>query len=742
LAIAFSVLLLVAGAISVHSFVRMTTAVGDLDSVVMVAASAREIEQAVHDIDHVALMCVIDESGRPRAELDARWRRVDEELARLHGTVKSREGQTAVLALDRLVLTLREKVAFVLSQTRQGEKARFSKDLREIAQIARFIAGECGKIIDDDLGSFSQVQATIRDRTTQTALVVIASVALVLLLGLLGQAVVFSARIREMRENQAQRDRLMDALAAKGRDLEGQVEERTRAEEALRQSEAQVASLLDSIRDAVVATDRRGNVTRVNPVAREWLGQTDRISAGVEVGEVLRLDGSLQAASTTDIVRAVLDTGEPYVSASPLTLLRPGRPDLPVSASVSSIRSESGESVGCVIVLRDVSEALAIQERTQHAAKMEAIGQLAGGVAHDFNNLLTGINGNAELLQTTLLPGSLEADLAARILQTGERAAELVRHLLGFARRGRVQTAMVNLHTIIEDVIALLRHSVDKRIKLVKTLAASKPWVQGDPSQIQNALLNLGLNARDAMPDGGELVMLTQNEPCGDADGIRIEVRDTGQGIPPELLGRIFEPFFTTKEPGKGTGLGLASVYGCVQSHNGDIQVESTLGRGSVFRIRLPIADHQGAAAEPSPEKPQRILRRGLALVVDDEEMVRSVQIRCLVRLGFEVIATGDVHQALAWVVERKGKIDLVCLDLTMPGMSGAELFRAIRDVDPKVPILLVSGYTASPEVPSLLQAGAARFLAKPFRFEQLAEEIKLLVGVEPTREPSGERPL
>jgi CheY-like chemotaxis protein len=378
-----------------------------------------------------------------------------------------------------------------------------------------------------------------------------------------------------------------------------------------------------------------------------------------------------------------------------------------------------------------------MQERTQHAAKMEAIGQLAGGVAHDFNNLLTGINGNAELLQASLGPNSPEAELALQIQKTGERAAELVRHLLGFARRGRIQMTTANLHTIIDEVMALLRHSVDKRIQLVTKLDATRSWIRCDPSQIQNALLNLGVNARDAMPDGGELAILTHDEPHGSGDGIAIEVRDSGQGIAPEILARIFEPFFTTKEQGKGTGLGLASVYGCVQSHGGDIQVESTVGRGSAFRIRLPVTEKPAAPSGPSTGQAPRFLHQGLAMVVDDEEMVRAVQTRCLQKLGFEVIATGDVHQALAWATEKTGKIDLVCLDLTMPGMSGAEVFRAIRAVDPRVPILLISGYTANPEVPSLLETGAARFLAKPFRLDELAGEIKLLVKQEPAGAPN-----
>jgi PAS domain S-box-containing protein len=728
-ALAFSALYLLAGTVSMLSYFRMTAAVKDLNKVVAIAVSAREIEQATRGIDHVVLGCVMDESGRSRADLDARWQRIDVELEGLQNMIVSRQGQTALLSLRRLTATLREKVAFVLSLAHRDQGNRFSKDFEDIAQLSRYIASESDKIIDADLERFAEVQTTIRSRATQTAFVVIVSVVVVLVLSMVGQAVAFSGRIREMRENHAQQGRLLDALAAKGRDLEGQVEERTRAEAALRQSEAHVTSLLNSIHDAVVATDQQGHLTLVNPVARAWLGHDAGIAVGTAVENILSFRDSAPEPGTAEMVRQVLDSGTPYVSTSPLHLIRPNQPDLPVSASISSIRSPAGQPVGCVIVLRDVSQALAIQERTQHAAKMEAIGQLAGGVAHDFNNLLTGINGNAELLQASLGPGSPEGELAAGIQKTGERAAELVRHLLGFARRGRIQVSMVSLHAIVEEVMTLLRHSVDKRIALVAKPEATKPWVKGDASQIQNALLNLGLNARDAMPEGGALTILTRDEAYAGGEGIVIEVRDTGQGMPPEVLRRIFEPFFTTKEQGKGTGLGLASVYGCVQSHGGDIQVESTVGRGSLFRIRLPVAEKPSAPTESTMGMAHRFSHKGLVMVVDDEEMVRSVQIRCLEKLGFAVIATGDVHQALAWATERAGKIDLVCLDLTMPGMSGAEVFRAIRAVDPKVPILLISGYTANPEVPSLLETGAARFLAKPFRLDDLANEIKVLLS-------------
>jgi PAS domain S-box-containing protein len=711
-------------------------AIEDLNDIVVVAASGQAIEEATHGIDHLALLGATEESSAPRVELDVRWRRMDGALKTLQGTVTSRRGQTALVSLERLVRSLRERVALVLSEANQGEKVRFTKDIEAITGITQYIATECSTLIRDDLSYFSQVQATIRNRTAETALIIIVSVVAVLVLSLVGQAVVFSARLREMRENQAQRDRLMEALAAKGQDLERQIEERTRAEEALRQSEAHIASLFDSLHDAVVATDRHGIITRVNPVARGWLGQADPGEAGVEarpdVGELLRLRGRDLPVETAEMVRSVLDHGAPYVSSTPLFLIRKDQSDLPVSASISAIRGQTGDLVGCVIVLRDVSQALAMQERTQHAAKMEAVGQLAGGVAHDFNNLLTGINGYAEMVLSGLDPGSPEADYTRQIQQIGGRAAEMVSHLLGFARRGKVQIVAVDLHAIIDEVVALLQHSVDKRIVLRRDLAAGNPWVTGDPTQLQNAILNLALNARDAMPDGGELVLATRSELFGGAEGITIEVRDTGHGIPPEIRDRIFEPFFTTKEQGKGTGLGLAAVYGCVQSHNGEVQVESSPGHGTLFRIHLAVTEQRSDVVQPHAVPMGEAGPRGPALVVDDEEIVRSVVARNLTKLGFQVLSTGDPHQALAWTAERIGKLDLVLLDMTMPKMSGAELFHLIRAKDPRVRILLVSGYALNPEVPPLLESGRARFLPKPFQLEDLARELNLLFARTP----------
>jgi signal transduction histidine kinase/CheY-like chemotaxis protein len=707
----------------------MLEAVEDLNDIVAVAASAQDIKQATLDLDQLALACVLDDSNRPREALRLRWVQTDAALSRLRGLVLSRSGQAAMLALERLIQALREETSIVLSLEAQHKQVQFTKHIEGVSRIARYVASECDTLVTDDLSYFSQVQVTIRRRTTQTALTIILSVAVVLVLSLIGQAVVFSARIREIRDNDAQKERLLGALSAKGKDLERQIEERTRVELALRQSEAHITSLFDSIRDAVVATDDRGAITRLNPVAREWIGELDRGNTVVSVHDALQLSLRAHPGEKSEIVREVLSTGIPYISASPFTLVRDNRPDLAVSASISPLRSEAGKLIGCVIVLRDVSEALAIQERTEHAARMQAIGQLAGGVAHDFNNLLTGIVGYAELLQHSVPPHSEQSDLTLQIQRISTRAAELVRRLLDFARRGQIQREGVNVHTIIEEVVALLSHSVDKRIRLVHKLEASKPWVTGDTTQLQNAILNLCLNARDAMPDGGELSINTRNEQNGGTSCILLQVSDTGHGIAPELLGRIFEPFFTTKEQGKGTGLGLASVYGCVQSHQGDIHVESAPGRGSIFSVRLPVTEAGNAVHNSVSGKQERIPLRGLALVVDDEEMVRTVAQRHLVRLGFKVLATGYVHEALAWVKEQSGQIALVLLDVTMPQMSGTEVFRSIRDLDARIPILLVSGYTANPEVQDLLQTGPSRFLAKPFRFEELHGEIQLLLG-------------
>ena len=391
---------------------------------------------------------------------------------------------------------------------------------------------------------------------------------------------------------------------------------------------------------------------------------------------------------------------------------------------------------------RDISErkqAEAEQDRLRdelrQAKKLEAIGRLAGGVAHDFNNLLTVIMGEAELLASHFPEESEAARSASHVAAAAQRAADLTRQLLSFARKGKYRTQPVDMHSLLRDVKQLLERSIDKRIEITLDLLAEQSTVLGDASELHSALLNLGINARDAMPDGGRLAFETRVVGLNEVDRrtslaelkpgryLQISVVDNGTGMNSETLERVFEPFFTTKRDHRGTGLGLAAVYGCVRSHGGSVCVASEVGRGTTFRVVLPvIAAAPSAAWEPDDSEPVR--GTGHILLVDDEMPVREYVASLLMGLGYEVTACPDGVEALAVFEREHDQIDLVILDMVMPKLSGAEVFRAMKRIQPNVRALLLSGYTKEGAADALLSEGVLEFIHKPFHVGELSRVI------------------
>ena len=366
---------------------------------------------------------------------------------------------------------------------------------------------------------------------------------------------------------------------------------------------------------------------------------------------------------------------------------------------------------------------------------MEAIGRLAGGIAHDFNNILTAILGNAELLQMEGFAQPERDDMLAQILHAARRAAELTKQLLDFARKGTFQIVAVDTTAVIEQTVALLRHSIDKRIEIKLDMQADPSVVLADPSQIENALVNLGMNACDAMPDGGVLTLETKRimldeESCDDHAGelvpgpyVEIRVCDTGSGMDSKTRSRIFEPFFTTKDVGKGMGMGLASVYGCIKSHYGSIQVDSHPGHGTTFKLLL----HASEAACVSSDDPtdQDIVRgTGHILIVDDEGIVREFAATALQKLGYSVSLCVNGSEAVEYFKDHHQDIDLVILDLIMPILSGPDTFRELKAIDPDVKVLISSGFSQNETINGLIDEGALELLGKPFRIGELAQML------------------
>jgi CheY-like chemotaxis protein len=371
---------------------------------------------------------------------------------------------------------------------------------------------------------------------------------------------------------------------------------------------------------------------------------------------------------------------------------------------------------------------------------MKAIGQLAGGVAHDFNNQLTGVSGYADLL-LDLFRGHQQAEEYLEQIQVAvRRSAGLTQQLLAFSRQEVPRASSVDLHALIAETASILEHSLDKKISVVRRLQATKPLVQGDSSGLQSALLNLALNARDAMAAGGTLTLSTQNMVL-DAEACRrlsppvrpgsylvVSVIDEGHGIAPEHLERIFEPFFTTKAKGQGTGLGLATAYATVKTHRGAISVYSELGKGTEVRLYLPaFTGEEQEVQRPPPEL--RLPRKMHVMVVEDEETLRELAALILRSLGCEVTSFANGAQAVEFYRLASVGVDLILLDMCMPVMDGKATFYAVRALRRDAKVLLASGYSLAGDTRELLDAGAAGFVQKPYRKATLAEKLAELLG-------------
>jgi signal transduction histidine kinase len=408
--------------------------------------------------------------------------------------------------------------------------------------------------------------------------------------------------------------------------------------------------------------------------------------------------------------------------------------------AVALLRSLANAIAGLVERSRARAQAELLEERLRQSQKLEAIGTLAGGVAHDFNNLLTGILGYTWLLKQNAAPDGDVYHAAVVIENAAERAAELTRQLLGFARQGKHQEVPVDLNALVAEVTELLGRTFDKSVAVHVAPPRHELRVLGDPGQLHQVLLNLAINARDAMPGGGDLyfetavvegarVPRTAHPHLGRGPHARLEVRDSGCGIPQSDQRRIFEPFFTTKEQGKGSGMGLAMVYGIVQAHRGAIEVESRPGAGSTFRAWLPLIEglkldpavHRRGTSTPAVEP---VRGQGLVLVVDDEELVRGMARELLVSLGYEVALARNGLEGIERFLEHRTRVRLVLLDLVMPRMGGRECLRALKRIDPNVRVLLSSGWQREGLLQGALEDGALGFLSKPYSLVTLSQAV------------------
>ena len=416
------------------------------------------------------------------------------------------------------------------------------------------------------------------------------------------------------------------------------------------------------------------------------------------------------------------------------------RPDEPVSLSVASARGLGEASV--ILSLKDSAEEGKLQRQVAQATKMQAVGQLAGGVAHDFNNILTAVLGHCDLILMRHTPGDSDYDDIQQIRHNANRAAGLTRQLLAFSRQQTLRPQVLQLPDVVSEVSNLLRRLLGDSMQLVINHGRALGSVRADPGQLEQVIVNLAVNARDAMPDGGTLTIRTYAVGAQDVrrlgaevlpvgDYTAISVTDTGSGIPADVLPKIFEPFFTTKEVGKGTGLGLSTVYGIVKQSGGFIFADSEIGRGTSFVVYLPVfhGETSEVVAPPPRQAPQELWGSGWILVVEDEDMVRSVAERALVRQGYQVRTASNGEEALEILTqvaddESAENFDLLISDVMMPAMDGPTMVEHARKRFPDLPILFMSGY-AEEQLRKSINLDNVSFLAKPFSVQQLAEAAR-----------------
>jgi len=411
------------------------------------------------------------------------------------------------------------------------------------------------------------------------------------------------------------------------------------------------------------------------------------------------------------------------------------RPEEPVALTIANAKGLGDAAV--LLSLKDNTEESKLKRQVAQATKMQAVGQLAGGVAHDFNNILTAIIGHCDLMMMRHTPGDIDYDDIQQIKHNSNRAASLTRQLLAFSRQQTLRPQILQLPDVISEISNLLRRLLGETVKLEVKHGRNLGLVRADPGQLEQVIVNLAVNARDAMPGGGTLTLETfrvtaaevrrmRSEILPVADYTGLRVSDTGTGIPPEIISKVFEPFFTTKEVGKGTGLGLSTVYGIVKQTDGFIFADSEVGKGTSFVIYLPV--HHAAEA-PEPAAPVRVepagetWGTGTILLVEDEAMVRAVAERALTRQGYQVITANNGEEALE-LIEEGTEFDLLISDVVMPQMDGPTLVRAARAKYPEIKVLFMSGY-AEEQLRKSIDIDRVSFLPKPFSVQQLGQAAR-----------------
>jgi len=506
------------------------------------------------------------------------------------------------------------------------------------------------------------------------------------------------------------------------------ISDRKKAEEALRESEEKYRLLVENAKDAIFVT-QDNRIKFMNPTAYRFLGYSKDEMLKASFIDFIHPDDRERMFNR--YVKRI--KGEKLSDAISFRVLSKQGEEIHVNLNAVLITWEGEPAV--LNFLRDITPQRKMEAQLQQAQKMEAIGTLAGGIAHNFNNMLMGIQGNISLMRMRLDPDSPLLEKLGKAENIVASATQMTRQLLGYAREGRYEAKPLDLNQLVKDsseIFAVTR----KEIKVHRNLTPDLSVIKADKSQIEQLLWNLFVNAADAMPAGGELFIRTDEVAHSDFGShlftvtsgtyIRLIISDTGVGMDPKTKAMIFEPFFTTKPIGKGTGLGLASVYGIIKAHGGYIDVESQEGQGTVFYIYLPTSQE----TIPQDEKPPTEAVEGseTILLVEDEEIVLEISQEILNVLGYHVLIARNGEEALQVYKAKQQPIDLVILDMVMPGMGGGETFDRLRELDPGLKVLLSSGYSLDGQAKEILHRGCNGFIQKPFDIKQLSQKIRELL--------------
>ena len=508
----------------------------------------------------------------------------------------------------------------------------------------------------------------------------------------------------------------------------------------LHESEQLVMALLESASQAILSIDRNGRIVFANPKTVEMFGYDRQELLGARI-EILLPESKRRAHGRDREEYFTRPRVRPMGIGMDLAGRRKNGTEFPVEISLSYV--ETVEGLFAIAFVNDISDRKRLEDRLLQAQKMEAVGRLAGGVAHDFNNMLTVIAGYNRMILDDLSPLDPLRGCAEEVLKAADRAAALTKQLFAFSRRQVMQPCVMNVNPTVAHTEKMLRRLIGEDVELVLALQGDVGNIKADPNHIEQAIVNLALNSRDAMPKGGRITVETANVHLDETyarthmgvmpgDFVMVAVSDTGHGMDAETRRRLFEPFFTTKEKGKGTGLGLATVYGVVKQLGGDIWVYSEPGQGTTFKLYFPRVNETASLPPSGPVETDRAPSTETILVVEDEQAVRDLTVKMLRKLGHTVLAAADGVEAIEIAKSYSGSIALLLTDVVMPNMSGRQVADELVKLRPKLKVIYQSGYTDTTVVHHGVLEDGVEFLPKPFSREALAKKIRDVLGTTP----------